>query len=237
MDTSQFTTSDYIELFKKQDRINSNLKRLFTNRPCNTLNANLISPTDDEYLNAHSISPTDDEDEYSYSPLQFGAKHGLVILTHYLLKQEKVQFGPFPKVDSTKNCKTDPLFLAAENGQHYILRLFKYHNFSSEKCPWTNDKWQENKEMELEDESPKNNFENFVTYRSHPRSANFQVLDENCNTILHIVLQQPLLKDQVRNKNNIENSSDVFCEDNKIVSNKSQITLCLHSRCTYEISI
>ena len=206
MDTTQFKQ-------KFENDIENNLKQLISSPDSNDLNAHIISPVDDVII---------------YTPLQFGAKYGLVRLTHYLLKKDNVRLSFFREVVDIKttktqrqglserfkrqaskedryngtlqsnaksNCKIAPLLLAAENGHHEILKLFKYHNFSSEERPWTIDRCKENQDVVLGD----NAFENFVTYSKIRRSANFQILDENKCTVLHLVLQQPLLKHHVGN--------------------------------------
>ena len=183
-------------------------------------------------INDHCISPIDDG--MNYTPMQFGSKHGLVGLVKllleanvdpnlvdevvdvtakksYIISLHKKRTDRSNKVDSTqekvsttdrKNCKTFPLFLAAENGRHEILKLFKYHNFRSQNILKSKIL---TKDGEIGEE-----FEKFVSYTNNGTKVNFKVVDKNTGrNVLHTVLQQPLLKDELKT------GRDVECMKNK----------------------
>ena len=138
-----------------------------------------------------------------YTPLQFAAQNGFKDLAKALLdananpnfsgndtmnKQAKKKIGS-TKVnkndqqnpDEYFNCEKYPLLLAAEKGHYEILRLFKYYNNSKSvsAAPKT------------EDEAKTEDTKLFNIPRLH---VNFNVISRERNeTVLHIVLRQPLL--------------------------------------------
>ena len=87
-------------------------------------------------------------------------------------------------------CDTYPLLLAAENGHHEIIKLFKYHNFAdetkttSETC--VKYEGTANEDVELQKFMP-------TATPSKFQNVNFKVTNENYQTVLHVVLQQHLL--------------------------------------------
>ena len=131
--------------------------------------------------------------------MQFAAKYGLVDFVDALLKAnvDPNFSGEYREIKCTNdepqetypsygiNCKKYPLFLAAENGHHKILKLFKYHNFSTNEAKsFTNI---------TNDES---GIENMVHLNPSTKSnlnVNFEVTSsDKSKTVLHTVLQKPL---------------------------------------------
>ena len=86
-----------------------------------------------------------------------------------------------------ENCRSTPLFLAAENGHHAILRIFKYNDpvvVGRQTCINFHDGHCSNKEV------------THLHHGSKPeQKVNFRVLNlETKETVLHLVLRQPLIR-------------------------------------------
>ena len=192
-------------------------------------------------LNTFCISP--DDDTFYYTPMQFGAKYGLVTLVKRLLqsdadpnlasersdlvlkKKSRVQLPvqlirqnskskKSEKIETKKKfCHDPPLLLAARYGHHGILKLLKYHNFSSQ---YDQKSAISNKEVdEIGDQ-----FEDFITFSRTGVKANFRVTDSKTGfNVLHSVLQQPLLKDETK-KGVVSNVSDNSSADRKQSTDK-----------------
>ena len=111
----------------------------------------------DAQWTSHCLVYSDEEANCKYTPMQFGSKYGLVEMVKLLLennidpnfkenketKKHKRQSIRFVRrqnsigikdtedgLGTKENCDEYPLILAAKNGHHEILKLFKYHNFS-----------------------------------------------------------------------------------------------------------
>ena len=177
-------------------------------------------------LNTFCVSPVDDV--FSYTPMQFGSKYGLVTLVKRLLqsnadpnlasersdlamkKKSRIRLtGHRPRLSTGNNdqslekneqnrkfCHDTPLLLAARYGNHEILKLLKYHNFSSKYDHKSDNTIKEFGEIG-------DQFEDFITFSRTGIKANFRVTDRKTGfNVLHTVLQQPLLKDETRGESN-----------------------------------
>ena len=88
-----------------------------------------------------------------------------------------------------ENCQTPPILLAAENGYHEVLKVFKYHNFYTRVGPNQFSRMnstpfsREEASVLLKDENRTDNYVDF--------SVSQGITMEN---VLHIVLQQRLLE-------------------------------------------
>ena len=173
-----------------------------------------------EDLDNHCISPTDDCSNYtplqfgskwglvSLVKILLQSDVEIIYIPHSAderLKKEaksslnKVDTNNSPTVKTRtqdtrgtnqNDCKIHPLFLAAVNGQHSILKLFKYHNFSSEETCMS--------ELIAEDDEC---FQYFITHSKSKNQIDFTVLeDQKGMNLLHTVLRQPLIKDEIKSR-------------------------------------
>ena len=88
-----------------------------------------------------------------------------------------------------ENCQTPPILLAAENGYHEVLKVFKYHNFYTRTGPNQVSRMNSTPFSEEEASIPLrdvNRIDNYVDF-----SVSQGITMEN---VLHIVLQQRLLE-------------------------------------------
>lgn len=151
-----------------------------------------------------------------YTPMQFAARYGFTNLVRSLLKanadpnfcasndkqdlqrlsskkRTNKDFNMKPTEtsnDEYEKCKIRPLFLAAHHGHHEILKLFKYHG----------DDFRDTASMSsiaIRNETCNGEKENLL--ESKPKSkakVDFNVINdkEKRQSVLHVVLKQPLLE-------------------------------------------
>ena len=149
----------------------------------------------------------------NYTLMQFAACHGLKDFCEVLLNNkvdpnfsggDKKNKGKLkrllsgsssnkkqtPNVEDKTNCREYPVLLAAKNGKHEILKLFKYHSL-------------EKRETKSSTNIEKDQTDGERLISSSLSLVNFMVSSmDNCETALHIILEQPLLKEKRRTKTN-----------------------------------
>ena len=87
------------------------------------------------------------------------------------------------------NCQTYPVLLAAEYGHHEILKLFKFHNWPSNR---------ETSDYMRASETSQNDGKLHLKKLFKPKtSVRFDVSSNNGN-VLHLVLKQPALLERYR---------------------------------------
>ena len=187
-----------------------------------------------------------DKNKKKYTPMQFAARYGLTKMAESLLDdnadpnfcgfkecKNKGIFNKIKRKDSTnmkssetmypvyKTCRKPPLLLAAKHGHHEILKLFKYHGDTCNKSTPSSS-------IQFSNERSGAETSKFLETRSSPNvSVDFDVVyGENRQSVLHIVLEQPLLekkRKEERIRNIMEENETPFILNPRKENQKSVI--------------